>query len=86
MHRRTVLQLGVACLALGIASTAQADPMADAKAVVDKYASKVEKWDGPTTGPKGASGKTIVVLGADMRDRVQPEGCEAAASVSLHLT
>jgi len=68
MHRRTVLQLGVACLALGIASTALADPMADAKAVVDKYASKVDKWDGPTTGPKGAAAKTIVVLGADMKN------------------
>ncbi|TPJ30210.1 MULTISPECIES: substrate-binding domain-containing protein [unclassified Mesorhizobium] len=68
MHRRTVLQLGVACLALSIASTALADPMADAKAVVDKYASKVEKWDGPTTGPKGTAGKTIVVLGADMKN------------------
>ncbi|MBZ9748270.1 substrate-binding domain-containing protein [Mesorhizobium sp. CO1-1-7] len=68
MHRRTVLQLGVACLALSIASTARADPMADAKAVVGKYASKVDKWDGPTTGPKGAAGKTIVVLGADMKN------------------
>ena len=68
MHRRTVLQLGVACLALGIASPTLADPMAAAKAVVDKYASKVDKWDGPTTGPKGATGKTIVVLGADMKN------------------
>ncbi|RUW45430.1 sugar ABC transporter substrate-binding protein, partial [Mesorhizobium sp. M1A.F.Ca.ET.072.01.1.1] len=68
MQRRTVLQLGIACLALGIASPALADPMADAKAVVERYASKVEKWDGPTTGPKGAAGKTIVVLGADMKN------------------
>jgi ribose transport system substrate-binding protein len=27
-----------------------------------------EAWDGPTTGPKAAEGKTIVVLAADMKN------------------
>src|SRR5690606_18872734 len=45
-----------------------ADPMSDAKATVEKYASRVTEWDGPTTGPKGAEGKTIVVLAGDMKN------------------
>jgi ribose transport system substrate-binding protein len=68
MKRRTFLQGSVALAALVAASPALADPMADAKAVVEKYASKVDKWDGPTTGPKAQKGKTIVVLAADMKN------------------
>lgn len=68
MHRRTFLGLSVAGVALIMGAPALADAMSDAQAVVDKYASKVEKWDGPTSGPKGAEGKTIVVLGADMKN------------------
>ena len=55
----------VAGLAFGLAS-AHADSLADANAFVEKYASKVDKWDGPTTAPKIAKGKTIVVLASDM--------------------
>jgi ribose transport system substrate-binding protein len=68
MIRREFLKYSVAALALTFAAPAFADMMAEAQAVVDKYASKVEKWDGPTTGPKGAEGKTIVVLGADLKN------------------
>ena len=39
-----------------------------AQAIVDKYAKKVEKWDGPTTGPKAQSAKTIVNLVGDMKN------------------
>ena len=42
--------------------------MADAQAIVDKYAMKVDKWDGPTTGPKAQEGKSIVVLAGDMKN------------------
>ncbi|WP_245424054.1 ABC transporter substrate-binding protein [Methylovirgula sp. 4M-Z18] len=51
-----------------MAGPAFADAMGDAKAIVDKFAGRTDKWDGPTTGPKGATGKTIVVLGADMKN------------------
>lgn len=70
MDRRTLL-LNTA--AFGFSATflsclARADSIADAQAIVDKYAQKVDKWDGPTTGPKAQDGKTIVVLAADMKN------------------
>jgi ribose transport system substrate-binding protein len=73
MIRRDVLKYGVAIAAIAFAAPvfvapAFADAMADAQAIVAKYASKVEKWDGPAAGPKGAEGKTIVILGADMKN------------------
>ena len=68
MKRRDILKYGVALVALSIAAPAFADAMADAQGVVDKYATKQDKWDGPTTGPKGAEGKTIVILGADLKN------------------
>ena len=67
MKRRTLLQATVATVAVMLSMPAMADSMADAKAVVDKYASKVSAWDGPTSGPKGASGKNIVILAGDMK-------------------
>jgi ribose transport system substrate-binding protein len=63
--------LRTGALAAGLAFTltsAHADALGDAKAFVDKYASKVETWDGPTAGPKAAKGKTIVVLAGDMKN------------------
>ena len=69
MKRRNLLQATVATVAvLMLGTPALADSMADAKAVVDKYASKVSTWDGPTSGPKGAEGKNIVVLAGDMKN------------------
>jgi len=44
------------------------EPLADAMAVVEKYAQKVTAWDGPTTGPKAQPGKTIVVLAGDLKN------------------
>jgi ribose transport system substrate-binding protein len=32
------------------------------------YAASAEDFDGPTSGPKAAEGKTIVVLAADMKN------------------
>lgn len=68
MKRRAFLQGSVATLALVAATPALADAMADAKAVVEKYATKVDKWDGPTTGPKAQGGKNVVVLAGDMKN------------------
>lgn len=68
MKRRTFVLSSMTLAAMMAVAPALADSMADAQAVVDKYASRVDTWDGPTTGPKAASGKTIVVLAADMKN------------------
>ncbi|MCJ8507482.1 substrate-binding domain-containing protein [Rhizobium lemnae] len=68
MKRRHFLQLTTALGMVVMAGPALADAMADAKAMVAKYASKVEKWDGPTTGPKAQASKNIVILAADMKN------------------
>ena len=69
MKRRHFLATtAAAVLAVALAGPAFADAMADAKAVVEKYATKVDKWDGPTSGPKAADGKTVVVVAADMKN------------------
>ncbi|MBI1418081.1 MAG: substrate-binding domain-containing protein [Limimaricola sp.] len=54
--------------AIIVAGPALADAMSDAQADIAKYAGKATAWDGPTTGPKAAEGKTIVVLAADMKN------------------
>ena len=56
-------------LTLGTApAPAHADAMADAQAVVDKYASRVTEWDGPTTGPAAEPDQTLVVVAGDMKN------------------
>ena len=67
MKRRQFLQATTAVFML-CTSQAYADSMADAKAVVDRYATAVTKWDGPATGPKAQTGKTIVVLAGDLKN------------------
>ena len=70
MNRRE-LMLSAAAVGLSLpmlTRLARADSMADAKAMVDKYAMKADKWDGPTTGPKAQAGKTIVILAGDMKN------------------
>ncbi|MER8377402.1 substrate-binding domain-containing protein [Mesorhizobium sp. M1338] len=74
MQRRTFLKSSVALMTIAIAAPAlfagqaRADAMADAMAIVQKYAQKVTAWDGPTTGPKAQQGKTIVVLAGDLKN------------------
>lgn len=65
MLRRTFV---VAMLSLGVAIPAHADAVSDAMEAVKKHAGKKEVWDGPTSGPNAAVGKTIVVLAADMKN------------------
>ena len=65
MKRRTFIG---AMLATAAAFPALADTMSDAMALVKKYGERQTKWDGPTTGPKGIRGKSIVVLAADMKN------------------
>lgn len=90
MKRRDFLMTTVATAAVMLAAPAFADAMGDAKAVVQKYATKVDKWDGPTTGPKAADGKKIVVVAADMKNGgilgVVNGIQEAAASIGWTVT
>ena len=70
MDRRQLL-IRAAALGLSIpvlTKIAYADSTAEAQAIVDKYAKKVDKWDGPTTGPKAQAGKTIVAVVGDMKN------------------
>ena len=79
--------LGATLLAtagLLLATAARADALADAKAYIVKVTSPVTNWDGPTTGPKAAGKKLIVVVSTDQRNggaRGVGEGVEEAAKV-----
>ena len=42
--------------------------MADAQARIAKATAAAGQWDGPTTGPKAAAGKTIIYVAGDMRN------------------
>ena len=65
MLRRTFT---VSLLALMAASPAFADAISDAMVEVQKYAGQKTEWDGPTTGPVAAEGKSIVVLAGDLKN------------------
>lgn len=75
--------LAVALTLGAVPAPARADAMADAQAVVDKYASRVTAWDGPTSGPAAEAGKSIVVVAGDMKNGGilgATNGVEAAAA------
>jgi ribose transport system substrate-binding protein len=42
--------------------------LADVKSQVEKYTAKASTWDGPTSGPKAAQGKSVVYVSADQRN------------------
>ncbi len=65
MLRRTFMTTAAAMM---LAGPAMADAIADAMANVEKFAGQATAWDGPTTGPKAAEGKLIVVLAGDMKN------------------
>lgn len=65
MLRRTFT---ISLLALMAATPAFADAISDAMAEVQKYAGQKTTWDGPTTGPAAAEGKSIVVLAGDLKN------------------
>jgi ribose transport system substrate-binding protein len=57
----------LALLAAG--PVARADGFLDqAKQVVEGATGRVDKWDGPTTGPTAQPGKTVVYVAADLRN------------------
>ncbi len=67
--RRLATAAGVLALAAAAASPVHADSFVDeAKAKVKAATSRSDKWDGPTSGPKGVAGKTVVYVAADLRN------------------
>ncbi|WP_299619141.1 substrate-binding domain-containing protein [Pelagibius sp.] len=70
MLRRTVVTTTAAALVASLAMplTASADDVKEAMALVEKFAGRKTAWDGPTSGPKAASDKTVVVVAADMKN------------------
>ncbi|HEY0485528.1 MAG TPA: substrate-binding domain-containing protein [Mycobacteriales bacterium] len=59
------------CSSGGTASaggTTDAGYLASVKAQVAKYTARATTWDGPTTGPKAAKGKSLVYVSADQRN------------------
>ncbi len=87
MLRRTFT---ISLIALGAALPAFADAISDAMADVQKYAGQATAWDGPTSGPKAAEGKKIVVLAGDMKNGgilgVTNGVNEAAAKIGWEVT
>lgn len=77
--------LGGAALLAGLAPAQAADDgVAAAKAFVETVTKPNPPWDGPTTGPKAATGKTIVYVSTDQRNggaRGVGEGVEEAAKL-----
>lgn len=70
MDRRQLL-MRAAALGLtvpALSRIAYASSIDEAKAYLDRYASRQNKWDGPTTGPKAAKGKSVVIVANDLKN------------------
>ena len=80
-----ILGAASALALLAAAPAARADAFLDeAKAVVAAATGRVDKWDGPTTGPKAEPGKTVVYVAGDLRNggiQGVAEGFKEAAGV-----
>ncbi len=60
--------LAVALIAASFGAAHADDFLDQAKAKVAVATMSKEKWDGPTSGPKAAAGKTIVFVAADLKN------------------
>ena len=58
----------VVALTAASAARAQDDPLAAAKERIAAATAKAGAWDGPTTGPKAQTGKTIIYVAGDLRN------------------
>ena len=71
MNRQTIAAptlLAAAALLAFAGNTRAQDSLSAAQAVVKAATKPAAKWDGPTTGPKAASNKTVIYVAADMRN------------------
>lgn len=76
----TVLAVGVSS-----ASSAGTNVVAQAKAAVSRAEGPTTKWDGPTTGPKGQKGKSIVCIEYLGSDIVAQKWCQGAVDAAHAL-
>ena len=60
--------VGLAILIASGGTAAAQDALSRAQAVVAAATAPASKWDGPTTGPKAAAGKTVIYVAADQRN------------------
>jgi ribose transport system substrate-binding protein len=67
-----LITAGVLASAAG-ASRAADDPVAAAKAAIQRYAGPQTKWEGPTSGPAPGKNKFIVYLSADEQNDISRE-------------
>jgi len=66
---RNILLAGLSSIVLLAAMPSHADDGLDAaKARLEAATQKAGTWDGPTTGPKAATGKTIIYVAGDLRN------------------
>ena len=86
---KALLLGATAALTLFAANAARADEVSDAKARIATATARVAKWDGPTTGPKAATGKTIIYIAGDLRnggtEGVSRGVAEAAKAIGWNL-
>ena len=70
MIRKSLLAAAAVILSVSVLATAPAaaDDISDAMALVERHAGRKDVWDGPTSGPAAAEGRTIVVLAADLKN------------------
>ncbi len=68
MRIRLLLLAAASVAALGAASARADDIVAQAKATVAAATGRADKWEGPTTGPKAAPGKTVIFVAGDMKN------------------
>ena len=81
MKARTIALTALAVI--GPLAAAHADAVTDAKAFVEKFSAPTAAWSGPTTGPAGAKGKTIIYVSTDQNNggaRGAGEGVKEAAA------
>ena len=60
--------VGLALLLAGTGTATAQDALSRAQAVVAAATAPASTWDGPTTGPKAAAGKTVIYVSADQRN------------------
>ncbi len=67
--KQAILAATSAALMVTAVTAARADDFVDnAKKIVAAATSRVDKWDGPTSGPKAAANKTVIYVAGDMRN------------------
>jgi len=83
--RGLLASAGVLSFGVSLARADDAAYIEKAKAYLANVASPVTKWDGPTTGPKGAGKKLIVIVSTDQRNGGAQGAGDGAAEAAKAL-